>query len=342
MKHKTFFWFFLPTGLAMLMFIALPLISIVKQSFHVPHDAVFITVENCGPFGCKEETTIDQEATQALREAEPGGKFVGMQVYFDRGHLAVSEVAEAWRTAEGFVDFLSKMGNLPFYRALAFTLTYTFVCTPFLVALGLCAALAVNTLHARLKGLAIFFSLLPMIVPPLVGSLVLFWMLDSRGILGSALQWMANDPTLSMKASTPLTWMMLIVYGIWQSAPFAFVVFYAGLQTMPQDQLESAQIDGATRWQQVRYVVVPHLMPLITFVVLIQLMDNFRVFEPIVGFNAEAHATSLSWIVFNDLGGETRQLSAAATTSVLTVIGVAILLTPALIQTYREFTRKSH
>ena len=76
-------------------------------------------------------------------------------------------------------------------------------------------------------------------------------------------------------------------------------------------------------------------MPLITFVVLIQLMDNFRVFEPIVGFNAEGHATSLSWIIFNDLGGETRQLSAAATTSVLTVIGVAILLTPALIQTYR-------
>ncbi|GIS88478.1 MAG: hypothetical protein CM1200mP18_11880 [Gammaproteobacteria bacterium] len=52
-------------------------------------------------------------------------------------------------------------------------------------------------------------------------------------------------------------------------------------------------------------------MPLVTFVALIQLMDNFRVFEPIVGFNAEAHATSLSWIIFNDLGGETRQFSAA-------------------------------
>ena len=63
-------------------------------------------------------------------------------------------------------------------------------------------------------------------------------------------------------------------------------------------------------------------MPLITFVALIQLMDNFRVFEPIVGFNAEAHAQSLSWIIFNDLGGETRQLSAAATSSVLTIIGV--------------------
>jgi hypothetical protein len=43
-----------------------------------------------------------------------------------------------------------------------------------------------------------------------------------------------------------------------------------------------------------------------------QLMDNFRVFEPIVSFSAEAHATSLSWAIFNDLGGETRQLSSAA------------------------------
>ncbi len=106
----------------------------------------------------------------------------------------------------------------------------------------------------------------------------------------------------------------LIVYGIWHAAPpFAFVVFYAGLQTLPGgDQLEAAQIDGgATRWQQVKYVVVPHLMPLVTFVALIQLMDNFKVFEPIIGFNAAAHAQSLSSFIYNDLGGETRQLSSA-------------------------------
>jgi len=50
MKHKTFFWFFLPTGLAMLMFIAFPIVSVVTQSLFTPHDAVLITVENCGPF----------------------------------------------------------------------------------------------------------------------------------------------------------------------------------------------------------------------------------------------------------------------------------------------------
>ena len=135
-------------------------------------------------------------------------------------------------------------------------------------------------------------------------------------------------------------WVSLIVYGVWHAAPFAFVVFYAGLQTLPMEQIEAARIDGATRWQQVRYVIFPHLMPLVTFVALIQLMDNFRVFEPIVGFNAEAHATSLSWIIFNDLGGETRQFSAAATSSVLTIIGVTILLSPVLVRTWRDFRDK--
>ena len=341
MKHRTFFWFFLPTALAMTLFIALPIVSVVTQSLFTPHEAVLIVSENCGPFGCTEETTIDQEATEALRAEKPLGKWAGLDIYFDRGHLATTEVAEAWRTREGVGDFFSRLGNLPFYRAMAFTLTYTFTVTPLLIIFGLMIALAVNSLHRHLKGLVIFFSLLPFTVTQLIGSLILFWMIDSRGILGNAVQWLAQDPDLSLKASTGMMWIAIIVYGTWHAAPFAFVVFYAGLQTLPQDQLESAQIDGATRWQQVRYVVTPHLMPLITFVALIQLMDNFRVFEPIVGFSAEAHATSLSWIIFNDLGGETRQLSAASTTSVLTIIGVSILLLPVLIHTWKEFKAKT-
>ncbi|WP_136441502.1 carbohydrate ABC transporter permease [Pacificoceanicola onchidii] len=341
MKHRTFFWFFLPTALAMLLFIAMPIVSVVTQSLFTPHEAVLITSENCGPFGCKTETTIDQEATEALRAEKPLGRFAGLSIYLDRGHLAIAEVSDAWTNRESFGGFVSALGNLPFYRAIGFTLTYTFTVTPLLIILGLMIALAVNSLHRHLKGLMIFFSLLPMIVNPLVGSLILFWMIDARGIIGSALQWMAGDPDLSLKASTPMMWIAIIVYGVWHSAPFAFVVFYAGLQTLPKDQLESAQIDGATRWQQVLYVVVPHLMPLVTFVALIQLMDNFRVFEPIVGFNAAAHATSLSWIIFNDLGGETRQLSAASATSVLTILGVAILLSPVLVRTWRDFKGKT-
>ncbi|MFI2766379.1 carbohydrate ABC transporter permease [Ruegeria faecimaris] len=338
MRHKTFLWFFLPTGLAMLLFIAMPIVSVVTQSIFAPHPAVLLEVESCTPLiGCTTETTIDQEATAALRAEKPLGRFVGLDIYLDRGHLAIQEIGQIWAANETWGGFFSKIGNLPFYRAMAFTLTFTFVVTPLTIILGLVIALAINSLHRNLKGLLIFFSLLPMIVTPLIGSLILFWMIDSRGVIGNALVYLAGDPDFSLKASTGLMWVALMVYGVWHAAPFAFVVFYAGLQTLPQDQIEAAQIDGATRWQQVKFVVVPHLMPLVTFVALIQLMDNFKVFEPIIGFSAGAHAQSLSTFIFNDLGGETRQLSSAAATSVITIIGVAILLSPVLVRTWRDF-----
>lgn len=340
MKHKTFFWFVLPSSLAMLLFIFFPLISIIVQSLHVSHDQVIISVENCGPFGCKQSTMIDQEATEALREANPLGQYAGAATYFDRGHLATSEVGDAWSASQSWRDFGSRMLNLPFYSAMAFTLTYTFIVTPLVIILGFMIAVAVNGAVRAVRGPLIFMSLLPMMITPLVGALILFWMVDARGIVGVALQNMSGNPDLSVKASTPMMWIMLMVYGVWHSAPFAFIVYYAGLQTVNTDTLESAMIDGASRAQRIRYVVLPHLLPLTTFIALMQLMDNFRVFEPIVSFAASAHAKSLSWAIYNDLGGETRQLSSAAATSVLTVIGIAILLTPVLIRTWRDFGRR--
>ncbi len=340
MKHKTFFWFVLPTSLAMLLFIALPIVSVITQSMYAPHKQVIVEVESCGVFGCKKSTMIDQDATRELREAEPLGRFVGADIYTNRNHLASNEIAVAWESSAGLGEFLGDILNLPFYRALAFTLTFTFVVTPLVLVLGFTIAVAVNSIPQMLRGPTIFLSLLPMIINPLIGSLILFWMVDARGIVGALLQTAVGDPNLSMKASTPLTWVMLIVYGVWHSAPFAFVVYYAGLQTVPKDTLESAMIDGASRWEQIRYVIVPHLIPLTTFITLMQLMDNFRVFEPIVSFNASAHATSLSYFIYDDLGGETRLLSSAAATSVLTIAGVAILLTPVLVRTWRDFARR--
>ena len=339
MKHRTFFWFFLPTALAMLLFILLPIVSVITQSLFIDHEQVVIEVENCNFFGCKTVSMVDNEATEQLRLEQPLGRFVGLGNYINRSHLAFAEVTKAWNKAESMGGFFRDIFNLPLYRALVFTLVFTFTVTPLLIILGFCIAIAVNSLSQKIKGFVIFFSLLPMIVTPLVGSLILFWMIDSRGIIGSTLQLMFDNPDLSLKASATLTWITLIVYGVWHAAPFAFVVFYAGLQTVPQDTLESAMIDGASRWERIRYVVIPHLAPLVTFVALIQLMDNFRVFEPIVGFNASAHATSLSSMIYSDLDGESRLLSSAATSSVLTIIGVVILLLPVLIRTWRDWDR---
>ena len=327
----------------MILFIALPIVSVFIQSLHIEHEQVIVVSESCGPFGCTETTSVDTGATEELRRERPLGRFNGIGTYTNRSHLALEEIRKAWDTAGTIGSFFSQILNLPFYKALTFTLTYTFVVTPFVLVLGLAIAVGINNLPKLLKGPTIFVSLLPMMVTPLVGSLILFWMVDGDGIIGATLQLIYDDSALSLKASPVLTWTMLIVYGIWHILPFSFIVFYAGLQTVPRETIEAAMIDGATKWQRMMNVVVPHLMPIVIFVTLILLMDNFRVFEPIVGFSAEAHAQSLSWIIFKDLRESANPLySSAGATSMLTILGVAVLVTPVLIRTWRDFRRRSH
>jgi ABC-type sugar transport system permease subunit len=332
-----------PSLFAMLLFIATPILSFGLQSLYVEHDKVLATSETCQPLsGCIQETYVDSAATEKLRQEKPLGKFVGFAVYEDRNHLATTELSTIFSTGKDVADVLAQMYNLPFYRALSFTLVYALVVTPLAMALGFLIALAVNAVTPRLKGPIIFFSLLPMVVTPLIGSLVVYWMINAEGILGAFIQYVTGNPNLSLKASLGMTWATLLSYGVWSNAPFSFIVFYAGLQTVPGETLESAMIDGASRLQRIRLVVIPALMPLAVFIALVQLMDNFRVLEPILGFNASANATSLSFAIYTALSNQSAHMfSSAAATSVLTIAGVVILLLPILIRTARDFGEKA-
>ncbi len=134
---------------------------------------------------------------------------------------------------------------------MAFTLTFTFTVTPVLIVLGLMIALGVNALSERIKGLVIFVSLLPMIVTPLIGSLILFWMIDSRGILGNAISGWPLIQTLSLESLNRSY--LDDVDRLWSLAfsPFCLCC----LLCRPADpyqwiRIESARIDGASRWEQ--------------------------------------------------------------------------------------------
>ena len=332
----------LPSLFVMLLFIAVPIVSVAYQSLYVQHEQILVKTQNCGPFGCTDVVSVDTAAMARQREESPMGRFNWLGTYANPSHLAFGEIGRIWQAAPDAGAALERILNLPFYAALAFTAAYTAIVTPLAIVLGFLIALAVNAIPKLIKGPVIFFSLLPMIVTPLVGSLVLFWMIDAKGVVGANLQVLLGDPELSLKASPILTWVTLFTYGIWHSAPFSLVVFYAGLQTVPGDTVESAMIDGASRWERVRFVIIPHLAPLVTFVALVQLMDNFRVFEPIIGFSAGANASSLSSLIYSDLRGTDQPLfGSAAATSMLTVAGIVVLLTPVLLRTWREFNRRA-
>ena len=88
MPHRTFIFFILPSLLSMILLIAVPVFSVIVQSFFVEHEQVLIEVENCNPFKCVKSLSVDQQAGAKLRQEAPLGRFNGINTYTNRNHLA--------------------------------------------------------------------------------------------------------------------------------------------------------------------------------------------------------------------------------------------------------------
>jgi multiple sugar transport system permease protein len=337
MKARTFAAFVAPSVVLMLIFIALPLVGVFVQSFYSTKQ-VFqqISVESCTPGFTTQTCTTEIRSRQVLDAA---GKpmtttgFAGLEAY--RQLLKPEEVSKAFAAGGGGWAALM---TIDFYKALRFTLSFTLITLPLVVGLGLLIAIAVNNVTKAIRGPLIFVSLLPFIVTPVIGALSIRWLFIGDGILTEALRWMTGS-SIAMFAQGWTIEILMMVYRVWHVAPFAFVVFYAGLQTVDQDTLESAIVDGASRMERLRHVVIPHLMPLIVFISLIHLMDSYRVFEEVIGFSSEAHRISLQWLTFSYLMPDetgNRSISRASASSMLTMVGIVLLLIPLLMRTWRD------
>ena len=335
MKFKTFAAFVGPSLALMLVFIAAPLIGVLWQSFHLTQP-VFETVEveSCTPGFTGQICTTEMKTRPVLDENGriiTETKYVGLQSY--RNVLEPDRLREAISN-DRWLDIL----NIDFWAALRFTLTFTLITLPLILLFGLGIALAVNNAVRSIRGPVIFVSLLPFIITPVIGALSIRWLFIGDGIMTAFLEWWLGRD-IAMFAQGWTIELLMLFYRVWHVAPFAFVVFYAGLQTVNMDTLESAIIDGASRWERLRYVVIPHLMPLIIFVALIHLMDAYRVFEEIVGFSSQAHVISLQWLTYDFLTPDdagNRAVSRASASAMLTMIGIVVLLVPLLRRTWRD------
>lgn len=335
MKFRTLAAFVGPSVVMMVIFIFLPLLSVIWQSVHVTRPVLeTVEVEVCTP-GFLAPVCVTETRTRPVIDefgaVRTSTEFVGLASYrnvLEPDRFAAALAERSW----------TALMQIDFWKALRFTLTFTLVTLPLVLGVGLAIALAVNRLGQSFKGPVIFVSLLPFIITPVIGALSIRWLFYGDGILTAALEWwLARD--ISMAAQGWTIELLMLFYRVWHVAPFAFVVFYAGLQTVNQDTLESAVIDGASRWQRLRYVVVPHLGPLIVFVALIHLMDSYRVFEEIVGFSSQAHVISLQWLTYDLLTPDdsgNRSISRASASAMLTMVGIVLLLVPLLRRTWRD------
>ena len=345
MKLRSFAGFVAPSVFLMLGLLALPLVMTVLLSVrNCAFELELATVQQSGPFGTHEVTT-QRAKVDAQGKAVQQCSWVGLDYY--RKVLGL-QIAEAGQTTAATATTSTSTttataaaptaaeGDNEFYAALRFTLLYVVATTPFVLIGGFVLALAMNHVTQRLKGFFIAASLLPFILTPVVGALAIKWLFRDDGLVphllggvGIQVYWMAQAWSAQL---------LIVLYGIWHVLPFAFIVFYAGLQGVPQDALEAATIDGASNWQKLRYVTLPHLMPLVVFVTLIHLMDAYRVFEPVVVLTQGAFTTSVQYLTYHVLIQEDNPYKASAA-AVLTIVGIAVLLIPLLRKTWREQRR---
>ena len=328
MKLRSFAGFVGPSVLLMLALLALPMVMTVLLSVrNCALQMELVTVQQTGPFGAHAVTT-QRAQVDASGKAVQVCRWVGLDYY--RTVLGLDKVP-----ADPVAVPAAAAAQAPteFFSALRFTLLYIVATTPFVLGGGLLLALGMNRVTQRLKAVFIAASLLPFIITPVVGALAIKWLFRDNGLVphllsgvGVQVFWMAQAWSAQL---------LVVLYGIWHVLPFAFIVFYAGLQGVPQDALEAATIDGATPWQKLRYVTLPHLMPLVVFVLMMHLMDAYRVFEPVMVLTQGAFTTSVQYLTYHVLLQEDNPYKASAA-SVLTIIGIAVLLIPLLRKTWRE------
>ena len=336
MKKRDFYFFVVPSLLMMFLFIAVPLAIVFKQSFYITQN-VFekVEVETCTPGFLKQICETKIETKPKLNEngnVIEVSVFVGFENY--KNLLQINKFKNAVYNLS-----LNEIEKINFWKAFRFTISFCLITLPLVIFLGLLIALTVNNLTRSIKGPVIFISLLPFIITPIIGALAIRWLFVGEGILTALLEYLMQKD-IAMFANAWTLELLMIIYRVWHVAPFAFIVFYAGLQTVNKEILESAVIDGANRFERLRYIIIPHLMPLIIFVSLIHLMDSYRVFEEIVAFSSQAYVISLQWLTYDFLiPDETgnRLINRASTSAMLTMVGVSIIITPLLKRTWEDY-----
>lgn len=190
----------------------------------------------------------------------------------------------------GFANFAELLDDGIFLQTLRNTFTYTFVTTIFKFTLGMALALLLNRTF-RGKNLVRAWVLLPWIVPTVLSALAWLWIFDNtysiiNWILVRMPFWGWAVQTFGFNAKgffwlgdANLAMLSIISANIWRGIPFFAISLLAGLQTIPQELLEAAAIDGAGAVGRFFRITLPMMGPVITIVLLFSIIWTFADFQ---------------------------------------------------------------
>jgi multiple sugar transport system permease protein len=180
----------------------------------------------------------------------------------------------------GLANFSRMAADNLFWRSLWNSAYYTIGVIPLTMGIGLILALAVNSkIRGRTFFRVVFY--LPLVTSTIALSMVWLWLFDpSFGLLNAGIKLLGGHGQLWLQ-STKQAMPSIILMSVWMGVGGAMIIFLAGLQGIPESLYEAARVDGATGWQQLRFVTLPLLAPVTMYVLVTNIISSFQIFGPI-------------------------------------------------------------
>ncbi len=174
----------------------------------------------------------------------------------------------------GAENYIRLFKDAEVWQSVLNTFKYAIVEVPFSIALSLVLAVLLNR---KMKGVSTYRTIffLPMVAAPAAVAMVWRWLFNTEfgllnHIFGGNVQWI-SDPKIAVFS--------IAVIGIWSIIGYNMVLFLAGLQEIPRDYYEAADIDGANGIEQFFNITVPLLSPTIFFVSITRIIGGLQVFD---------------------------------------------------------------
>ena len=251
-------------------------------------------------------------------------------VYYSFTNRNMIRATHSW---VGLKNYITILGDKNFYRAFGNSLIWTLASVIGQLLVGFIGALCLNQVKSKVaKSLFRILCIIPWAFPAIATAMVWKWILNGiYGFLPTALLKLGiTDHLVQFLSESSLAMPTLVFINIWFGAPLMMVNIYAALQTIPQDQYEAAQIDGANGMQTFTHITAPHIRTVVGLLVVLRTIWVFNNFDLIYMITAggPAGSTMTMPLYIYDTGWTGNMIGKASAASVillLFLILVAIL-----------------
>ena len=196
----------------------------------------------------------------------------------------------------GLENYVKLIGDPVFWRSFGNTIAFTILTVPITMVSGLGLAVLMNSVLPA-RGIFRTVIVLPMVISGvasgMIGGIIFY---QSNGIINKVLSAVGLDP-VAWQSDGTLALLSVVIVTIWLRVGFNMVIYLAGLQGIEPQLYEAARIDGASRWQQLRSITVPLVGPSTFFLLIMNVIASFQVFDLIFVMTGGGPGDSTSVLV---------------------------------------------